>query len=647
MPQYKQCEDKFFVNPYTFVDVDWKAKKVEDAEEFYQKESLHTGYLECTLVTRTPLGIPDNEKKQVEGNGHAKYPFFSVCDGEPLIPGSSIRGVIRSVYETVSDSCLSTMQENTGLSFRVGNRNAYKPGLLIREEGQWRLYTAKKYLIPCGGPDYKPLGIDFGFRAEDAAGKRVIRDNKNIYEYGDQVAFSPANLEPHKKNGRQVWDGVVGSMQPSTRGGAYVYIGETFSNKHGEGIFKKGKPCAASREQIEEALVLLKESLKIYRDKAVNKGYEKDHTGYAGFERAEKAGVLPVWFSQEGSLLRFTMAAVGRSFAGRSLNELAGKKAPCRKRGALCEACKLFGMTGEDAIGSRVRFSDAEAVRISKMHDSVTLKELGLPRYSYLPFHAKGQGGAVKSYDDRNVEIRGRKFYWHNPDINKDLGICRTKERTLRNATLDLVDTDSEFRFRVYYDGISGKQLERLKWTLTLGENREDGRLCHKIGHGKPLGLGSCKIVVRAQVDRCTEAGEELVYGIICETDRDKLAGKIDEAWQRGKSYQGLMKVCDMDAVKGENVTYPYIVSDVPEAQRRNKNAYANHQWFTSNKGRRNEDPPAQLLPDVTDEDQRLKLYEIEENARGGGNRKNDNNRKNGSRNHGGNRSYGNNRKPY
>lgn len=35
------------------------------------------------------------------------------------------------------------MQENTGLSFQVENRDAYKPGLLIREEGQWKLYTAK------------------------------------------------------------------------------------------------------------------------------------------------------------------------------------------------------------------------------------------------------------------------------------------------------------------------------------------------------------------------------------------------------------------------------------------------------------------------------------------------------------------------
>ena len=178
--EYQRCTDKFFVNPYTFVDIDRNTKKVADAEEFYQKEELHTGYLECKLVTRTPLGIPDDERKQVDDEKHASYPFFSACGAHPLIPGSSLRGVVRSVYETVSDSCLSTMQENTGLSFRVGVTDAYDPGLLIREkeadgEAQWRLYKAKKYLIPCKGRGYKSLEGVPCFRVENADGKRVIR----------------------------------------------------------------------------------------------------------------------------------------------------------------------------------------------------------------------------------------------------------------------------------------------------------------------------------------------------------------------------------------------------------------------------------------------------------------------------------------
>lgn len=633
--EYQRCTDKFFVNPYTFVDIDRNTKKVADAEEFYQKEELHTGYLECKLVTRTPLGIPDDERKQVDDEKHASYPFFSACGAHPLIPGSSLRGVVRSVYETVSDSCLSTMQENTGLSFRVGVTDAYDPGLLIREkeadgEAQWRLYKAKKYLIPCKGRGYKSLEGVPCFRVENADGKRVIRYKGKTYRHGDPVSFKTADVEPHRKNGSQIWAGVVESIQPGTTGEAYIYIGENFSKKHGEGIFKKGERCAVSERQIEDALSLLKKSLDIYRNEAVNKEYPKGHTGYAGFEHAVKAGVLPVWVSPEGHPLRFSMAAVGRSFVGKSLNELVDKKAPCRKRKALCEACRLFGMAGRESLGSRVRFSDAEAVRISKIHHSVTLKELGQPRYSYLPFHAKGR--AVKSYDDGNVQIRGRKFYWHNLAINENLGICSTEEKTSRNATLDLVGTGSEFLFRVYYDGISRKQLEQLEWALTLGENTEESRLCHKIGHGKPLGLGSCKIVALSAVERSTEDGGELVYRISRETDRDKLAGKIDKEWETGLSCRELLKVCDMDAVKGEDITYPYIVADVPEDQRRGNNVYANHQWFTSNKGRRKGDPSAQMLPDIMAEDQQLKLYEIVKNTQGNSYKYNGKDRKYGQK---------------
>ncbi|HCT93107.1 MAG TPA: TIGR03986 family CRISPR-associated RAMP protein [Lachnospiraceae bacterium] len=632
MTQYKRCEDVFFVNPYTFVDVDRKTKQVEDAEEIYQKESLHTGYLECKLVTRTPLGIPDDEKKQVDGNGHAKYPFFSVCDGEPLIPGSSIRGVIRSVYETVSDSCLSTMQENTGLSFRVENNNAYEPGLLIRENNQWQLYTAERYRIPC-----KKKNSDFKMEIRD--GKRVITYGGKIYQYGDPVSFKIAGINGYGRSSRPRGNRAICSMQPVTTGDAYVYIGEAFSNKKSEGVFKKKERCRISTGQINTALELLEESLNVYRNRSVNKIYQENpknsekgqgiweiHTGYAGFERAKRAGVLPVWYTRKNGLLRFSMAAIGRFFAKKTLNDLVGKKVPCKERGELCDACKLFGMTGGRSIGSRVRFSDAEFVGDEKKDErmtSATLKELALPRYSYLPFHVKGRSREVKSYDDPGVEIRGRKFYWHNLNLKIDDGlkIYETKEKTQRNITLELVEAGNEFRFRVFYDGISREQLEQLKWVLTLGENREDSRLCHKIGHGKPLGLGSCKIVVLSEVERSTGVGEELSYGITCETDRAKLAGEIDETWKKRQSYRGLLKVCDLDAVKGEKVKYPYIETDGMIKQGENENDYANHQWFKRNK------KDMRQLPDVLEEDQRLNPYAVKSDMRGSDHRKNSNTR--------------------
>ena len=56
---YKKS-DRTFVNPYNFVSIDRKKIKQENIEETYKdKGELHTGYLDCVLVAKTPLAIPD------------------------------------------------------------------------------------------------------------------------------------------------------------------------------------------------------------------------------------------------------------------------------------------------------------------------------------------------------------------------------------------------------------------------------------------------------------------------------------------------------------------------------------------------------------------------------------------------------------
>ena len=148
---YKEA-NRTFVNPYNFVSINKKKIDRKDVKEVCQKEEeLHTGYLECELITRTPLAIPDTP----ENPETKEHKFYSIDGKNPAIPGSSLRGMIRSVYETVTDSCFSTMKEDTHLSLRVNSRNAYKPGLLIKdkENSEWKLYDAKTKYVRIEGED--------------------------------------------------------------------------------------------------------------------------------------------------------------------------------------------------------------------------------------------------------------------------------------------------------------------------------------------------------------------------------------------------------------------------------------------------------------------------------------------------------------
>src|SRR5699024_5099902 len=193
-----------------------------------------------------------------------------------------------------------------------------------------------------------------------------------------------------------------------------------------------------------------------------------------------------------------TFAALGRKVFNITLNDKAGEKSHqnCNSRKNLCAACALFGTAEDEKVGSRIRFTDAECCNFTPelIHHRVTFPELGSPRMSYFPFYLKESTANYKvnyseGYDSQYLNIIGRKFYWHHvPEVNGNV------EKKQRNFTLDVVDKEAEFNFRVYFADIPKGKLPLLFASISLNENNAQGEYCHKVGHGKPLGFGSVKI---------------------------------------------------------------------------------------------------------------------------------------------------------
>lgn len=81
---------------FKFVPVT-SAKQANDITGQAKASNLVTGYYQCRLITATPFAIPDTDMKN--------SPFIRVND-RLTIPGSSLRGVFRSIYEAVTNSCV-------------------------------------------------------------------------------------------------------------------------------------------------------------------------------------------------------------------------------------------------------------------------------------------------------------------------------------------------------------------------------------------------------------------------------------------------------------------------------------------------------------------------------------------------------------
>lgn len=153
-----------FINPYNFIPLMEGKSKWEGKKE----DALYTGVIDYSVYTKTPLFIPNSSNDnryslmgESEKEKHKSYDFFSYHNLEeesisaeevnkycysPVIPGSEIRGMFRSIYEMLTDSCMSAVQKYDLVSKRT--MLTYTPGLLAHgDHGTYRLLKAKPYSI--------------------------------------------------------------------------------------------------------------------------------------------------------------------------------------------------------------------------------------------------------------------------------------------------------------------------------------------------------------------------------------------------------------------------------------------------------------------------------------------------------------------
>lgn len=123
-----------FHNPYNFIP----ALPRNDLPRFDSKSPRHelndaypaghgryllnywSGRISVKLTTVTPLLIPDAAEMTKDHNGHKTYPIRLGVDGKPYLPPTSIKGMLRSAYEAVTNSRLSVFENHdVRLAYRM------------------------------------------------------------------------------------------------------------------------------------------------------------------------------------------------------------------------------------------------------------------------------------------------------------------------------------------------------------------------------------------------------------------------------------------------------------------------------------------------------------------------------------------------
>lgn len=90
------------MNPYDFVRIDWNKTPARRPPLMHDKFAGVSGWLEGTINVETPLFIPVTRLSQGRGqmSGYARNGA-----GQTIIPGSSLKGLFRSLVETIAPGC--------------------------------------------------------------------------------------------------------------------------------------------------------------------------------------------------------------------------------------------------------------------------------------------------------------------------------------------------------------------------------------------------------------------------------------------------------------------------------------------------------------------------------------------------------------
>ena len=533
------AEDKsVFLNPYNFIS--FPQKKAEA----YTDTDKHTGVIEYTITTKTPLFIPNSSsdkafKESETVTDHKSYDFFSYTNLDskktyeneyhlPVIPGSEMRGVVRNAYETLTDSCMGLLNEEIYPVKRSYEK--FIPGLLYKNKDKLVLYSAASYRVDIKISRKYKNGKKLYFTPQRATKEKKDKNgNVKTIRYWKIITSVGENRENYLKEGYLLkWGmGLIESEDKNNKNSDNKNFNNKNSNiKANYHIYQAKKEEEISfftREKVERKVVAVIDSY--LAQPAITPENEKAYMEYkkdlVDFLNGNEEKYFPVNYSAlDKENIYLAPAVYSKEIYNNSIGKLAGEFAPCKED--FCPACDLFGhigKTNKTCKGSGIRFTDLyvkeektpENYNQYYLENKITLQTLGGPKLGNVEFYLKkpDKNASFWTYDyyilNCNVkvapgELRGRKYYWHHPQVHFE-----KVEPTNLNKTVRPVKEGIEFKGKLYYESISKKQLEQLIWILNSGSEQ----LGLKLGAAKPLGLGSISCTVDQVQERKIKLTED------------------------------------------------------------------------------------------------------------------------------------------
>jgi CRISPR-associated protein (TIGR03986 family) len=504
-----------FLNPYNFVRNLTKPRPADHVlgdcpPPPHDRYVGLTGRMTCNVEAVTSLFVSDSHginKKVVDGKEHYSYRFFEY-GGKPALPASSLRGMIRSVFEAVTNSCFGVFDGHKRLEFREGSeygRKVKSNACIVCRlaqpateshpaiDGEIKLCHVGK--IPAYYESSEAWKNLLGHKLSGdpwQCGDRVVaRAKKRKHDWlVCEIAETQQALQRLQKEEEYVegWLKITGKGEDT--------------NKRSEALFLD--PDLHERK---DNVAFSYEVQRDFNFVLANQIHEED-LPISPQSNALGVGNL-VWVDVTGGknrlyarrIVRVQVPRVPyRQTVGNLLQN--GHLHHCVNYDDLCPACRVFGWVHErpskemehTAYAGRLGFGHANLTNTPSLYkEEIPFAILSTPKPTTTCFYLldrDGKPSATVTYDTDDAQLRGRKFYRHH-------GEARPKEykraekdhqnRTVRNA----LKSGAAFTFRVQFENLAPLELGALLYAVEL-----EDQMVHRLGYAKPLGFGSVKVTV-------------------------------------------------------------------------------------------------------------------------------------------------------
>jgi len=515
--------------PFNFIPLnkdvyfpDWSGKVLHDVP----LKDAESGEIEIVIKAISPVFIRDSED---EGR------FFNF-NGEYLIPGSSFKGMLRSVLEIMSFAKLSEdLIDDNRYAVRDLSKadNFYMKEMKEGVRAGWLVKKDGKYIIEdCGEPLRishkeidKALNITFSKHFESDGFEKTSKYKYDIIggPYKKIKVGNPYYSSSNRKYDKRKFT----KYDPNGKEGILVLTGQPTkrknSGKKGDGKGFEFVFMPPLRELDVDTDVF--EDFKFaYFDGRETQPKESPDWAYWKV-KLENNQKVPVFFKEKDKkVLHFGLSYLYKLPYKHTVSR-GIVKIHFDTRKDLPET--IFGYTGKnDSLKGRVFVSHFKAVEnIKELPERSVV--LGTPRASYYPIYIKQNGGRYITYMDEGFEIAGRKRY----PVRKNSSIVNTK-----NSGNDQM----VFKFRPLAEGVvfKGKirffNLNRVEIGALLSAltfHNTPGTY-HSIGMGKPLGYGKIKVDVKYgnMLEYMKEFEKEITLHIKNWAEREELSELVTMA---------------------------------------------------------------------------------------------------------------------